>query len=276
MGFKMKYDIKTDYIRKGTRRPGTYISPNFGVLHDTGNYGSTAQNNRDYYNNTPNDPSYASAQTFIDDEVILEVIPATTGKTERAYHVIYDVTTDNALFGDDANDKAIGVELCFGENKKTGRKIDFEEAYKRYVWYCAYVSYKFGFSPERWVGHEKLDPKRKTDPSNALNRYGKTYEQLRKDIVKEYSECTVAEVESPKPEVKESAPAPERQLLEVLVDSLHTYGSPNWNDKSGPIVNKGEVFTVLRSLNVAGAKMYQLKSGLYITASTKYVKVRKG
>ena len=87
-------------------------------------------------------------------------------------------------------------------------------------------------------------------------------------------------VDAAKPAIKkESTPAkaePERQLLEVLVNSLHTYGSPNWNDKSGPIVNKGEVFTVLRSLTVAGAKMYQLKSGLYITASTKYVKLRKG
>lgn len=189
MGFKMKYTIKADYIKKGKRRSGRSIKPSFGVCHDTGNAGSTAQNNRDYYNNTYMDPSCASAQTFVDDIDILECIPLTTAAPEQAFHVLYNRTLDNQLFGDDANDIAAGVELCFGENKKTGRVINFEEAYKRYVWYMAYVSYKFGFTPNRWIGHEKLDPKRKTDPSNALERYGKTYEQLMADIVKEYNEC---------------------------------------------------------------------------------------
>jgi N-acetylmuramoyl-L-alanine amidase len=184
MSFKMKYEIKADYIRKGTRRPGTFITPKFGVLHDTGNSGSTAQNNRDYFNNTPNDSSSASAHTFIDDVNIIESVPAVTGRAERAHHVRYLRPEDNSLFGDDANDIAIGVELCFGG------KVDFEEAYKRYVWYCAYVSYKFEFSPKNWIGHEKLDPGRKTDPTNALKRYGITYAQLLDDIVKEYNECT--------------------------------------------------------------------------------------
>jgi N-acetylmuramoyl-L-alanine amidase len=184
MSFIMKYEIKADYIAKGKRRPGTFITPKFGVLHDTGNPGSTAQNNRNYFNNTPNDPTAASAHTFIDDGVIIESIPATTGKPERAHHVRYQMTQDNTLFGDDANDIGIGVELCFGGN------INFEEAYKRYVWYCAYVSYKFGFSPTQWIGHEKLDPGRKTDPTNALKRYGKTYAELLADIVNEFAECT--------------------------------------------------------------------------------------
>jgi N-acetylmuramoyl-L-alanine amidase len=197
MPFKMKYEIKTDYIAKGKRRPGTFITPKFGVLHDTGNPGSTAQNNRNYYNNTPNDPSSASAHTFIDDGQIIECIPATTSKTERAYHVRYQQPQDNALFGDDAIDIAIGVELCFGG------KIDFEEAYKRYVWYCAYVSYKFGISPTKWIGHEKLDPGRKTDPTNTLKRYGKSYGQLLADILKEYAECTA--IEKPKEVVKSAS-----------------------------------------------------------------------
>ena len=186
MSFKMKYPIKTNYIPSGTkRRSGIKMvggKPNFGVVHDTGNPGSTAAGNVNYYINSRNTMS-ASAHTFIDDKEIIECIPLTTGTPEKAWHVIYDVVTDNQMFGDDANDRAGGVELCFGGS------INFEEAYKRYVWYNAYTAYKFGFSPTRFVGHHILDPKRKTDPENALKRYGKTYAQLLKDIVTEYNAC---------------------------------------------------------------------------------------
>ncbi|MBH0159894.1 peptidoglycan recognition protein family protein [Fictibacillus sp. 26RED30] len=206
MSFKMKYEVKADYIAKGKRRPGTFITPKFGVLHDTGNPGSTAKNNRDYFNNTPNDPTSASAHTFIDDKVIIESVPATTGKTERAHHVRYQMPQDNALYGDDSNDIGIGVELCFGG------KINFEEAYKRYVWYCAYVSYKFGFSPKKWIGHEKLDPDRKTDPTNALKKYGKTYAGLLADIIKEYEECTK--------EITSAAPKPKPEDIKEADDML--------------------------------------------------------
>lgn len=186
MTFKMKYTIEKDYIKSGTkRRSGLKIvggKPKFGVLHDTGNPSSTARGNVNYYKNSAN-AMEASAHTFVDDKHIIECIPMTTGTPEKAWHVIYNVTTDNQMFGGDANDIAVGIELCFGNN------INFEEAYKRYVWYSAYCAYKFGFNPNNFVGHHILDPKRKTDPVNALKRYGKTYDQLLKDIVKEYYEC---------------------------------------------------------------------------------------
>jgi N-acetylmuramoyl-L-alanine amidase len=193
MAFLMKYTIKKTYLPKGKRRPQTYIKPCFGVLHDTGNEGSTAANNVKYYTNTPNDPTSASAHTFIDDKDIIECVPLTTGKPERAHHVRYNVSQDNHIYGDDANDIAAGTELCWGG------KINFEEAYKRYVWYCAYVSYVFKFNPNRWIGHEKLDPGRKTDPTNALKRFGKSYKQLQQDIINEYNECT-----KPEKDVKET------------------------------------------------------------------------
>lgn len=60
--------------------------------------------------------------------------------------------------------------------------------------------------------------------------------------------------------------------IRVLVDNLYTYKTADWDNKGKP-VNKDDVFTVAKELTVAGAKMYQLKSGLFITASTKYVKV---
>lgn len=186
MTFLQKYKIEKKYLTTDTeRRPGTKISKvGFIVAHDTGNPGSTADGNIRYYENSRNDMN-ASAHTFIDDKSIIECIPLLTGRPEKAWHVIYDVVTDNKRFGDDANDIAGGVELCWGKG------INFEEAYKRYVWYLAYACHFFGLNPStKVIGHELLDPKRKIDPSNGLKFGNKTYQQLLNDIVKEYNECT--------------------------------------------------------------------------------------
>lgn len=64
-----------------------------------------------------------------------------------------------------------------------------------------------------------------------------------------------------------------QKFVEVLVDSLWTYNSADWDDRA-ITVGKGEVFTVKRDrFPVGGGYMYQLKSGLYITASPSYVRV---
>lgn len=198
MAFKMKYEITSDLLPKGTnRRPGENIKVRFIVAHDTGNPGSTAKGNINYYRNTPN--ISASAHIFSDDESIRECVPALLGTPERAYHVIYNVTTDNAMFGDDANDIAIGVEMCWGKG------INSIESYKRYVWVLAYLCYKFKLDPKRdIVGHEQLDPKRKIDPSNGLKFMGKTFNQLITDVVAEYKECTGQPTPAPQaPSIKD-------------------------------------------------------------------------
>lgn len=81
--------------------------------------------------------------------------------------------------------------------------------------------------------------------------------------------------EPQKPVSKPSTPVKNEggeKLIKVKVDSLYTYKTANWADK-GKTVDKGDVFTVKKELTVDGYKMYQLKSGLYITASSKYVTV---
>lgn len=169
------YEIVRDYIRLGGARSGLRASPiKFIVAHDTGNPGSTARNNRTYFDREQPD---ASAHTFIDDTEILEILPL----NEKAWHVMYQMPADNELFGGDANDFAIGVELCFGGN------IDFAKAYSRYVWYLAYLCVLFGLAPDKKiVGHSKLDPKNKIDPENGLRTGGKTFADLIQDVGKEY------------------------------------------------------------------------------------------
>ena len=183
MSFKMKYPVRQDLLPKGTkRRSGDKNNGiRFITLHDVGNAYSTAKGNVDYYRRSANE-QYASAQIFIDDKEIVMCIPT----SEIAYHVIYNVTTDNKIFGDDANDVAIGVELCYFPNDYA-RTL---EAYRKYVWYNAYLAYQFKLNPyTSFIGHHLLDPKRKVDPNNALKVLKKTYTQLLVDIVKEYMEC---------------------------------------------------------------------------------------
>lgn len=62
------------------------------------------------------------------------------------------------------------------------------------------------------------------------------------------------------------------RYLEIITDSLWTYHTEKWSDRA-VIVRKGEVFTIIKDkFPVKGGFMYQLKSGLYITASQKYVR----
>lgn len=172
----MAYQITQDYIKHGNSRSGKRIEEvKFIVSHDTGNPGSTAHNNRKYFDEQQ--PS-ASAHTFIDDKYILEIVPL----YEKAWHVMYQKPMDNKMFGADSNDASIGVELCWGPG------IKFEEAYKRYVWYHVYLCKTFNLDPRKHiVSHKTLDPERKTDPDNALNRHGITWKQFLDDVFEEWS-----------------------------------------------------------------------------------------
>jgi N-acetylmuramoyl-L-alanine amidase len=195
MSLADKYTITRDYIPVGNSRPGV---PNEGisfiVAHDTGNPGSSAYANRSYF---ARNVVSASAHTFIDDDTILEIIPL----EEKAWHVRYEVPADDRMFGGDANDKAISVELAWGGD------IDFQEAYNRYVWYIAYLSHKFNLNPlTDIVAHSRLDPTRRSDPENALHRYGITWSEFLSDVNDYYNHFYDAaesvKVEAPKKKVK--------------------------------------------------------------------------
>ncbi|MGE6626768.1 N-acetylmuramoyl-L-alanine amidase [Bacillus pumilus] len=55
---------------------------------------------------------------------------------------------------------------------------------------------------------------------------------------------------------------------------LWVYDKPNWSAKHKK-VKPGEAFTIDKTVTVNGSKMYKLKSGLYITAASKYVEILK-
>ncbi|MEW9503433.1 N-acetylmuramoyl-L-alanine amidase [Jeotgalibacillus marinus] len=65
------------------------------------------------------------------------------------------------------------------------------------------------------------------------------------------------------------------QMVIVKVDNLSVRSRPSWDASAiAGTVNKGEAFTIVRKLPVDDAEMYELKSGLYITASPVYVDVK--
>lgn len=187
MDFLQKYIITSRYLSKPSkRRSGQLITAGvkFVVAHDTGNPGSTAVGNVAYYENS-RDTVTASAHLFVDDKSIIECIPALTAKPEKAWHVLYNVETDNHLFGCNANDAAIGVEYCYGGS------INADEAYRKYIWTIALICYRFNLDPANSiVGHFFLDPQRKTDPVTGLAYSRRTYEQMLRDVVLEYQACT--------------------------------------------------------------------------------------
>ncbi|WLR49600.1 N-acetylmuramoyl-L-alanine amidase (plasmid) [Halobacillus litoralis] len=59
-------------------------------------------------------------------------------------------------------------------------------------------------------------------------------------------------------------------FVEVEATKLYYYGSADWTDKRGT-VNKGDIFTIVETLEVGGGTMYKLKSGTYVTANEDYV-----
>ena len=79
---------------------------------------------------------------------------------------------------------------------------------------------------------------------------------------------------APKPVAPVQLPE-KKKYVKVLVDDLAVRKTPSW-DKSAVAkrVQKNEVFTIANGpIKVGGGSMYELKSGLYITASEKYVTV---
>lgn len=266
MTFKMKFPVETDYLPKGTkRRSGTKAAKiKFVVLHDVGNdgynkttkrkNGTTAKNNISYYRNSPT--ISASAHTFIDDKEILECIPAVTGTPEKAWHVLYNKKLDNTIYGADSNDAAIGVELCYYPEDKV-RSL---KAYEKYVWYCAYLAYYFKLDPKKcFIGHEKIDPGRKVDPSNGLKWIGKTTNSCIQDIIKEYNEC-----------LGKAAPTT-IGVAKVLVPTLNVRKSHDTNSDIVKTIKKNESYKVYEENN----GMYRIGKDMWCSTNKKNVAFTK-
>lgn len=179
-GVKVRYQLLT----KGTRRYGEKLDggkPQFIVAHDTGNINTSAQTNVNYYENTYNIPwnQVASAHIFVDDKEAIICIPT----TEKAWHVLYDAPTDNLWYNKDANDVAIGVEICYFSDRERSRK-----ALDNGARVLAYLSEYWNIDyTDHMPGHQDIQVG-KIDPGNALEAsgYGRATKNLDKLVAKYY------------------------------------------------------------------------------------------
>lgn len=181
--------VYLDLIPYGTRRTGQKLDtsePIFAVYHDTGNPGSTAQQNVDYYINTymQDWASTASAHFFVDDEECIIDVPI----DEKAWHVIYDTPKDNYYFGDDANDAAFGGELCYFPNDRE-RSL---KALDNFARVCAVLFESWNiYHYNKCPGHQDIQDD-KQDPGNALEAcgYGRHEIDVIDNLVQHYMDGT--------------------------------------------------------------------------------------
>lgn len=237
---------KKEHLPIGKRRSGAkLLKVGFVVGHDTGNKNSTARNNADYYRRTYNEFSQ-SAHVFVDDEEAIELVPL----NEKAWHVIYDVTSDNKQYGDDANDIALGIELCYFDDKE--RTLN---AYRNYVDIIAGWMKTYNLEIDDFTGHFKLDPNRRTDPVNALKTIGKEWDDLVNDLKAKLK---------PMPSlIKPSAAAVKIGTVTMLRD-VQAYARPDWKTQLPSVVKKDEKRHVYANKN----GWYHLSGGEWLPSQS--------
>ena len=114
---------------------------------------------------------------------------------------------------------------------------------------------------------------RQTNMPAILIEYGfMDYEKEAKLMLdkKHQKKCEVKNTDD-KPQV-----ASKTKYLRIIADSVNIHSSADFNSSSvvGE-VKKGDVYTIAQKIERTGTDMYKLKSGVYITASPKYVEVFK-
>jgi len=161
-------------------RPGKKLSGvKAVVIHWVANTGSTALQNRNYFeslkNQLQNEPCYASAHFIvgIDGEVI-QCVPC----DEMAYHVGAKSYTPDALskLGNYPNDCTIGIELCHPADDGRFSPSTLLTAAEL----CALLCIQFGLDPVKdiWTHHgitEKNCPKWFVD-------YPEKFESFKRDV----------------------------------------------------------------------------------------------
>lgn len=212
--------VRYELLPIGTRRSGQKLTsgnPVFAVAHDTGNLDTTAQNNVDYYRNSYNIDwaLVASAHIFVDDKEAIICIPV----TEKAWHVIYNTTIDNAWYGADANDVAFGVEGSYFTDRERSKK-SLDNLARVMAYLCNYweIDYK-----TEMPGHQDIQAD-KIDPGNLLEYagYSRNISNLDKlvgkyiDGVKESSKKPSKELSEPTTEKPTKSPQSQVELKEAI------------------------------------------------------------
>jgi N-acetylmuramoyl-L-alanine amidase CwlA len=225
-------------------RPGVKMDPKYITIHETDNENAGANAEAHARLQENGNSRQASWHYQVDDTKIIQSVP----DNEHVW-----AAGDGQGPG---NLTSIHIEICVNKGG------DFKKAVKNAAELTKYLMKKHSIGLSHVVQHNKWSGK---DCPNHL-RAG--------DWGVKWSDFTSQLKDDPKPAAKPAQAASKTFMIRVKVPDLWYYSKPNWKAKVA-LVHKNEVFTVVDTLTVDGAKMYKLKAGNYITASTKYVEVVK-
>ena len=254
-------------------RPGTKLNYTKVAIHYTGKADVKGINTVSYFNNVVANGYkvngkyiYASAHFVIDlDGTIYQLIPLN--------EICYATNS--------ANSYAVGVEVA-----TTGSDNHYTDAtYKSMVHLCAWLCYNKGLNP-------KTDIIRHTDvvgrayklcPIYMVNNPDK-YEQFRLDCynvkagkisVNQIVNCTNGKGKVTIVPTTTTTGNNKTLYVKILQD-INMHSKPDFTSKSViGVVTKGGVYTVAETIKRTDTNMYKLKSGVYITASKKYVQLKE-
>lgn len=211
----------------------------------------------------------------------VEVVPCTVDKAESQEAYLEKVVemanrTDldyfiSIHFNNDAKKAGHGVEAYTYKGRQ----------YQDAIEVCEFIA-ALGFTNRGVKEGSGLYVVRKTKAKSILlevcfvndpdaSNYQEKFEQICAAIAYALADYVQA---TPKPVAPVQLPE-KKKYAKVLVDDLAVRKQPRW-DKAAVAgrVQKNEVFTIANGpIKVGGGSMYRLKSGLYITASEKYVSV---
>ena len=137
--------------------PGTVISPEYIVIHETANKnpGANAQAHWKYWNTNPN--ANSSVHFVVDDHEVVQLAEFEPGKCWRCWHV-----GDNKGHSQITNSNSIGIEICVNSDG------DFEKARQNCIELVKWLMPLVKLGPDKVVRH--YDASGKWCPANMLNK----------------------------------------------------------------------------------------------------------
>lgn len=256
-------------------RPGNKLNKVKGIVcHWTANMSAGADDEAHfrYFNgNAITAKSYASAHYFVDQDSILEVVPP----TEMAYHV-GAVRYRTSRLGTYPNNCTIGVETCVNV-----KGAGFKTAIDQSAQLCAKLLKDHGLGITDLYRHYDVTGKdcpRYFVDNTTAKQFG--YKDAAaawtefKALVSSYLHKKPTTVAKVKAAVKKVVPSKKKTYVQVTYPgTLAVRSTPDFNAPAKTHVKRNDVFTVDKKVkSKQGVYMYKLVSGLYITASTDYVK----
>lgn len=238
--------IKKMYTRvnrtKKRKKKNQYI-----VIHWVGAV-SSAYNNARYFYSTYRG---ASANYFVDDKSIYQVV----SDSDVAWHC----GARKYYHPKCRNSNSIGIEMCLISKNRISQKTISNTAQLVQM-----LQKKYNIPDQNVIRH--YDVTHKYCPGIYIN--GAKWSALKQQLVG-------------KKVVQNKSKGAEKTYAKVIYTGNDKLGLavrsvPDWKAKPVDYIKrKGEVYTVIKKVKVGNGAMYLLKSGLYITASTKYVKIYK-